>query len=129
MFIHSNLKWRLGPLAYVFVGPEMHRWHHAVDRDRRECNYGNNFSIFDWLFGTAYLTHEEPARFGVEDPEYPEGQLLKQFFYAFRPTDATAVSSVSTGTMSAVEVRRTSGTAGETQDVVRERTACADGRV
>lgn len=89
MLIHSNVKWRIGPLIYVFVGPEMHRWHHAMDRDRRECNYGNNFSIFDWLFGTAYLTREEPARFGVDSPAYPEGNLVKQFFYAFRPVGAS----------------------------------------
>jgi sterol desaturase/sphingolipid hydroxylase (fatty acid hydroxylase superfamily) len=84
MFIHSNVRCRIGLLIYVFVGPEMHRWHHAVDRERRECNYGNNFSIFDWIFGTAYLSREEPARFGVDDPAYPEGDLFKQFLYAFR---------------------------------------------
>jgi sterol desaturase/sphingolipid hydroxylase (fatty acid hydroxylase superfamily) len=93
MLIHSNVTWRIGPLIYVFVGPEMHRWHHTVDRDRRECNYGNNFSIFDWLFRTAYLTREEPARFGVDDPAYPEGNLLKQFFYAFRPAAAAPAAA------------------------------------
>ena len=24
---HANVRIRLGPLIYVFVGPEMHRWH------------------------------------------------------------------------------------------------------
>lgn len=85
MFIHSNVRWRLGPLIYVFVGPEMHHWHHALDKKRRECNYGNNFSIFDWLFGTAYLGREEPQRFGVDDTAYPLGNIVGQFFYAFRP--------------------------------------------
>ncbi|HEV8438167.1 MAG TPA: sterol desaturase family protein [Methylomirabilota bacterium] len=84
MFIHANVRWRIGPLIYLFVGPEMHRWHHSTDRARRECNYGNNFSIFDWLFGTAYLSREEPTRFGVDDPAYPEATLVGQFLYAFR---------------------------------------------
>jgi sterol desaturase/sphingolipid hydroxylase (fatty acid hydroxylase superfamily) len=84
IFIHSNVNWRLGPLVYVFVGPEMHRWHHAHDRDRRECNYGNNLSVFDWLFGTAYITHEWPLRYGVDDPNYPAHNLFRQFVYAFR---------------------------------------------
>jgi sterol desaturase/sphingolipid hydroxylase (fatty acid hydroxylase superfamily) len=85
MLIHSNLDIHLGPLIYVLNGPELHRWHHSRDRGRRECNYGNNFSIFDWTFGTAYLTREHPAGFGIDDPGYPEGNVVRQFLYAFRP--------------------------------------------
>jgi sterol desaturase/sphingolipid hydroxylase (fatty acid hydroxylase superfamily) len=84
MFSHSNLKWRIGPLKYVFVGPEMHRWHHVRHPGVRECNYGNHLSIFDWIFGTAYVSKEEPAEFGVDDPEYPEGDVVRQFLHAFR---------------------------------------------
>jgi sterol desaturase/sphingolipid hydroxylase (fatty acid hydroxylase superfamily) len=84
MFIHANVDWRIGPLIYVFMGPEMHRWHHSTDRARRDSNFGNNFSIFDWLFGTAFLTRERPASFGVDDPHYPVESLFRQFFYAFR---------------------------------------------
>ncbi len=84
-FAHANLRWRIGPLIYVFVGPEMHRWHHSDDPSRNHCNFGNNLSIFDWLFGTAYLTDEEPASFGVDDPDYPLGDIVAQFAYAFRP--------------------------------------------
>lgn len=84
-FSHSNLNWRIGPFIYIFVGPEMHRWHHSSDPKRRECNYGNNLSIFDWMFGTAYLTQENPTSFGLDDSRYPEGNMIKQFIYAFRP--------------------------------------------
>lgn len=83
-FSHSNLNWRIGPLIYVFVGPEMHRWHHSRDPRRQNCNFGNNLSIFDWAFGTAYISPENPAAFGVSDPNYPEGSFPKQFLYAFR---------------------------------------------
>jgi len=85
MFNHSNLKWRLGPFIYLVNGPEMHRWHHARNPGVRECNYGNHLSIFDWIFGTAYLSKERPTDFGVDDPKYPEGNIVKQFFHAFRP--------------------------------------------
>jgi sterol desaturase/sphingolipid hydroxylase (fatty acid hydroxylase superfamily) len=85
MLNHSNLNWRIGPLIYIFVGPEMHRWHHVKDPRMRECNYGNNFSIFDWIFGTAYLSYEKPRHYGVEDRNYPQDNIVKQFFYAFRP--------------------------------------------
>lgn len=84
-FCHANLNWRIGPLIYVFNGPEMHHWHHACGADRRDCNFGNNLSVFDWLFGTAYLSSREPREFGVDDRNYPEGNIVRQFFYAFRP--------------------------------------------
>jgi len=86
-FSHSNLNWRIGPLIYIFVGPEMHRWHHSRDSQRRECNYGNNLSVFDWMFGTAFLSRENPDSFGVDDPSYPEGNFYKQFIFAFRTFD------------------------------------------
>jgi len=41
--------------------------------------------VFDWIFGTAYLTDERLGRFGIEDSRYPEGNLWRQFWYAFRP--------------------------------------------
>ena len=93
MFGHSNVKWRLGPLKYIFVGPEMHRWHHVKDPKRRECNFSNNFSIFDWIFGTAYISpNEEPSNFGVEDQNYPLDNIWKQFLYAFRPFSHTKIT-------------------------------------
>ena len=85
MLNHSNVKWRLGkPLIYVFVGPEMHLWHHALDREHRDCNFGNNLSIFDWMFGTAYAPVESPAAFGIDDRPYPHDNIVRQFLYAFR---------------------------------------------
>jgi sterol desaturase/sphingolipid hydroxylase (fatty acid hydroxylase superfamily) len=87
MFIHSNVRWRLGPLIYVFVGPEMHRWHHSAEPRHQARNFGNNFSIFDWLFGTAHVDPEPPPEFGTADPAYPQGNLLRQFLYAFRPLE------------------------------------------
>lgn len=92
MFVHANIRWRLGPLKYVFVGPEMHRWHHTVDRDRQDCNYGNTLSVFDWICGTAYVGPDFPSRFGVDDPDYPVAGLARQFFYAFRPTESSTTA-------------------------------------
>ena len=84
MFIHANVRWRLGPLIYLFMGPEMHRWHHSTDLAHRDSNYGNNFSVFDWIFGTAYLSRDLPTAFGVDDKNYPIDHLGRQFLYAFR---------------------------------------------
>ncbi len=84
-FSHSNLDWRIGPFIYVFVGPEMHQWHHAKDPRFQNRNFGNNLSVFDWIFGTAYVAPESPTEFGLRDASYPEGHFLKQFLHAFRP--------------------------------------------
>lgn len=52
-FIHSNLRISLGPLKYVFVSPLYHRLHHSCEREHADKNFGNNFVIWDILFGTA----------------------------------------------------------------------------
>lgn len=93
MLIHSNANIRLGPLIYIFVGPEMHRWHHCRDRKLSDCNFGNSLSIFDWIFGTAYVSYEKTAEFGIQDEHYPQNNLWQQFWYAFRPEPNVAEES------------------------------------
>lgn len=93
MFAHSNLRVRLGPLIYLFNGPEMHLWHHS-QRHAHRCNFGNNLSILDWLLGTAYLPDRYPDRLGVHDPDYPTNDVVAQFRYAFRSNPLGAPGSV-----------------------------------
>ena len=81
---HSNSTIRMGPLIYFFVGPEMHAWHHSADPDRQRHNFGNNLSVFDWIFGTAELREGRPDHFGTADPHYPQNHWLRQVFYSFR---------------------------------------------
>jgi sterol desaturase/sphingolipid hydroxylase (fatty acid hydroxylase superfamily) len=85
MFIHANTRFNIGPFIYLFVGPEMHQWHHALDPERQNSNFGNVLSIFDWLFGTAYLETARPREFGIPVPAYPQGNIIRQFLFAFRP--------------------------------------------
>jgi sterol desaturase/sphingolipid hydroxylase (fatty acid hydroxylase superfamily) len=39
-------------LAYVLITPHEHAWHHS--RDRADCNFGANLSLWDRLHGTYY---------------------------------------------------------------------------
>ena len=87
---HANTRVRLGPLIYLFVGPEMHLWHHARDPRHGQVNFGNNLSIFDWMFGTAYVADGLPDRFGIEDDAYPVDDIVAQFTYPFRKLAATS---------------------------------------
>lgn len=47
-------------MKYIFNSPEMHIWHHAYELPE-ERRYGINFaltlSIWDYIFGTAYIPH------------------------------------------------------------------------
>ena len=85
MYIHSNIGVRMGVLQYVFNGPEMHRWHHALAPGRPVCNFGNNLSVFDWWFGTAYLSADHATTYGIPERDYPHDNIVRQWLYAFRP--------------------------------------------
>jgi sterol desaturase/sphingolipid hydroxylase (fatty acid hydroxylase superfamily) len=91
MFIHSNLDVRLGRLQYVINGPEMHRWHHALDAAAYGKNFATKLAVWDWMFGTAYFPDpaaRKAARYGLEYTEYPERfpvDYVVQQAYAFRP--------------------------------------------
>ncbi len=87
MFIHSNLDVDLGPLKYVINSPQMHRWHHATDQEAWGKNFTTKFSLFDWIFGTAYLPENKakaPTGYGLgEGSDFPRNYFKAQF-HAFR---------------------------------------------
>ncbi|MFT6399423.1 MAG: sterol desaturase/sphingolipid hydroxylase (fatty acid hydroxylase superfamily), partial [Bradymonadia bacterium] len=42
LFQHCNVHLRLGPFNYVFSMAELHRWHHSLNLEEANRNYGNN---------------------------------------------------------------------------------------
>jgi sterol desaturase/sphingolipid hydroxylase (fatty acid hydroxylase superfamily) len=77
IYIHSNVRIRLGPIRALIGSPELHHWHH--DRDRDAGNYGNVTPLMDVIFGTYRCPDHEPEAFGLNGPppgSYP-AQLLK----------------------------------------------------
>lgn len=73
---HSGLDWRLGPLRYVFVSPIFHAAHHSDDPAVYDHNFSNLFSLWDFLFGTAYDAERLPQRTGVR------GWQVRESFWA-----------------------------------------------
>lgn len=65
---HANLDLGRGLWRYLLNSPRMHLWHHDADADRA-TNFGVIFSLWDWLFGTARLPGEAPARLGFPGVE------------------------------------------------------------
>jgi len=78
---HANVKITYGPLKYVLNNPVMHLWHHAknIPAGSNGVNYGISLSLWDYLFGTAYIPNQnanEPL--GFEDQETFPKTFLQQ---------------------------------------------------
>jgi sterol desaturase/sphingolipid hydroxylase (fatty acid hydroxylase superfamily) len=82
---HANVDFALGPLRFLASVGEMHRWHHSRDVGEANHNYGNNFLVWDVIFGTHYAPRDrEPAsEIGIAGLDaFPTGygaQLLAPF--------------------------------------------------
>lgn len=76
IYIHSNVRLPIGFLRIFIGAPELHHWHH--DLDRRAGNYANLFPVMDLIFGTYKCPDHEPERFGIreETPKSYIGQLI-----------------------------------------------------
>ena len=76
-FIHSNLRWRLGPLEWLIASPAFHHWHHTL-REPVDRNYASMLPWMDWIFGTYYLPKQWPSSYGIQAklPDSLGGQLL-----------------------------------------------------
>jgi sterol desaturase/sphingolipid hydroxylase (fatty acid hydroxylase superfamily) len=74
---HLNLDLRAGWFNYLFVGTELHRYHHSARLDESK-NYAATLSIRDLAFGTFYYRPGRlPERLGVQDPgAYPDSNEL-----------------------------------------------------
>jgi sterol desaturase/sphingolipid hydroxylase (fatty acid hydroxylase superfamily) len=85
-FQHANIDFELGALSWIFSVGEMHRWHHSRDRTEADGNYGNNFLIWDAVFGTRYRRHDQtgPDALGFDAVEYFPRSLRGQLASPFR---------------------------------------------
>jgi sterol desaturase/sphingolipid hydroxylase (fatty acid hydroxylase superfamily) len=75
---HANVALPVGPLKYIFPTPQFHRWHHARDTGRPNCNFGQ-YPFWDFLFGTLYLPDAQPERYGDAD-DIPTDVLAQQAY-------------------------------------------------
>lgn len=83
MWIHSNVDARSGRLQYLLNGPEMHRWHHAIEPGPLHRNFATKLAVWDWLFGTAFRPSEtRPKAYGLSSDDFPAdyaGQQARAF--------------------------------------------------
>ncbi|SIT77577.1 sterol desaturase family protein [Pontibacter indicus] len=95
-FNHSNLHIPLGPLRYLFNNPQMHIWHHAKRLPNRYgANYGISLSVWDYLFGTAYMPKDgRDIELGFDEVEVYPKSFLEQQFQPFKERTAIPLQEV-----------------------------------
>lgn len=84
---HANLKLTYGPLKYLLNNPVMHLWHHAYELPPSRpygINFGISLSIWDYLFNTASIPHEDGRiKLGYPGMEKTPTTFLRQQFHGF----------------------------------------------
>lgn len=53
-------------LSYVFVTPDIHKFHHHYQAPWTDSNFGNVFSFWDRLFGTLVYADIKDIRYGLD---------------------------------------------------------------
>ena len=85
---HANVDWNYGKLGYVLNNPRMHIWHHSKElppQHKYGMNYGLSLSIWDYLFGTAYVPHSgKDLEIGFEGDENFPNDFGHQVLYPFK---------------------------------------------
>ena len=85
---HANLDWSYGKLGYVFNNPRMHIWHHAKElppEHRYGMNFGLSLSIWDYLFGTAYVPRSgKNIEIGFPGDEHFPEDFNQQVIFPFK---------------------------------------------
>ncbi|MDH4562595.1 sterol desaturase family protein [Pseudomonas sp. BN411] len=69
---HSHVWLSFGPVVeHVLNSPAQHQIHHSDAPRHFNKNFGTNLSLWDWMFGTLYVTTPEPEaiRFGTGEKD------------------------------------------------------------
>lgn len=86
-FTHANLqlpKWLDKSISFVFISPDMHKFHHHFERPWTDSNFGNIFSFWDRIFGTMVYDDPHKIKYGLDvlDPKTDEN-VMYQFKIPF----------------------------------------------
>ncbi|MBK9254843.1 MAG: sterol desaturase family protein [Saprospiraceae bacterium] len=53
-------------ISYVFISPNVHKFHHHFERPWTDTNFGNIFSLWDRIFGTFVYDDPSKIRYGLD---------------------------------------------------------------
>lgn len=72
---HCPIRSNYGALRHFLVTPQSHRIHHSSDPSHYNSNFGIILTMWDHIFGTAYLSYDEyPSLTGSGDSAFPVEQ-------------------------------------------------------
>tara|TARA_R110002096_G_scaffold257381_1_gene450910 strand:+ start:259371 stop:260363 length:993 start_codon:yes stop_codon:yes gene_type:complete len=82
-FRHTHIALGYGYiLEHIFISPSQHQVHHSLRVEHHNKNFGEIFAIWDWIFGSLYISSpEEKLEFGLADEN---GQLVPQLHNGLR---------------------------------------------
>ncbi|MCH7676528.1 sterol desaturase family protein [candidate division KSB1 bacterium] len=66
---HANItmpNWLDKSLSWIFITPNMHKFHHHFEIPWTDTNFGNIFSIWDRIFGTMVYDDPKKVRYGLD---------------------------------------------------------------
>lgn len=66
---HANINLPLAvdkAMSYIFISPNMHKFHHHYERPWTDSNFGNIFSFWDRIFGTLIYGDPTQVKYGVD---------------------------------------------------------------
>jgi len=78
-FTHANIALPLAvdkAISYIFVTPNMHKFHHHNELPWTDSNYGNMLSVWDRLFGTFFYGDVSKVVYGVDIADHKDDQNL-----------------------------------------------------
>lgn len=88
---HSHVWLSFGPrLEHVLNSPAQHQIHHSDAPRHYHKNFGTNLSIWDWLFGTLYVTTPTPEKIAFGTAEQDAHRYLTLYSLTLLPFVDTA---------------------------------------
>lgn len=88
-FVHSNIVLDYPkPWKYIFVSPNMHRWHHALEPEAHDKNFCVVFAFIDYVLGTYYVPDNAlPKGYGSNQTDLDDigrKTILSELWIPFR---------------------------------------------
>lgn len=92
-FTHANIGlplWLDKAVSFVFISPNMHKFHHHFERPWTDTNFGNIFSFWDRIFGTMVYDNPKKIKYGLDVLEdHKSSDIPYQFGIPFNPNVKT----------------------------------------
>ncbi|WP_254453056.1 sterol desaturase family protein [Ruegeria atlantica] len=82
---HSHISIQYWPwLEHILISPAQHQVHHSIARKHHDKNFGVALAIWDWVFGSLYLSRrDEDLKFGLQPSEAHPSRLMDIYLRPF----------------------------------------------